>query len=95
MKFLTCEKREEFKMVAEKNAEVGKAVAVLMELSEDEQTRLLEESREKFRRDSAARMQGEYERGEKKGEKKGQKELISLLESGKSLGEAKRILGIE
>jgi predicted transposase/invertase (TIGR01784 family) len=63
MKFLTCEKREEFAMVAEKNPQVGKAVAVLMELSEDERTRLLEESREKARRDWASRMRGAREKG--------------------------------
>jgi predicted transposase/invertase (TIGR01784 family) len=63
MKFLTCEKREEFAMVAEKSPQVGKAVAVLMELSADEQTRLLEESREKARRDWAARMRGAREEG--------------------------------
>jgi predicted transposase/invertase (TIGR01784 family) len=63
MKFLSCEKREEFEMVAEKNPQVGKAVAVLMELSEDERTRLLEESREKARRDWASRMRSAWEKG--------------------------------
>jgi predicted transposase/invertase (TIGR01784 family) len=63
MKFLTCEKQEEFAMVAEKNPQVEKAVAVLMDLSDDERTRLLEESREKARRDWASRMRGAWEKG--------------------------------
>jgi predicted transposase/invertase (TIGR01784 family) len=63
MKFLTCEKREEFEMVAEKNPQVKKAVAVLMDLSDDERTRMLEESREKARRDWASRMHGVREEG--------------------------------
>jgi hypothetical protein len=37
------------------------AVAVLMELSDEERERLLEESREKARRDWAARMKGARE----------------------------------
>jgi predicted transposase/invertase (TIGR01784 family) len=63
MKFLTCEKREEFEMVAERNPQVKKAVAFLMELSEDERTRMLEEAREKERRDWASRMRGAREEG--------------------------------
>ncbi|MDR3220661.1 MAG: hypothetical protein LBU46_01455 [Candidatus Accumulibacter sp.] len=43
-------------MLAEKNPQVGKAVSRLLELSEDERTRLLAESREKLQRDIAARM---------------------------------------
>jgi hypothetical protein len=56
-------KQEEFEMIAEKNPQMEKAVAVLMDLSADEQTRLLEESREKYRRDWAARMRGAQEKG--------------------------------
>jgi predicted transposase/invertase (TIGR01784 family) len=50
-------------MVAEKNPQVKKAVAVLMDLSADEQTRLLEESYEKARRDQASRMRGARDEG--------------------------------
>jgi predicted transposase/invertase (TIGR01784 family) len=63
MKFLTCEKREEFEMVAERNPQVKKAVAFLMELSEDERTRMLEDAREKERRDWSSRMRGAREEG--------------------------------
>jgi hypothetical protein len=42
-------------MLAEKNPQVGKAVAKLMVLSEDEQARMIAESRVKMRRDIDAR----------------------------------------
>jgi hypothetical protein len=71
------------------------AKAVYMELSDEERERLLEESREKFRRDWASRMQGAREEGIAIGQKDGRKELLRLWEGGKSLEEAKRILGIE
>jgi predicted transposase/invertase (TIGR01784 family) len=63
LKFLTCEKREEFEMVAAKSPKVRKAVAFLMELSGDERTRMLEEAREKERRDWSSRMRGAREEG--------------------------------
>jgi predicted transposase/invertase (TIGR01784 family) len=52
--FLNARKEEEFTMLAEKNPQVGQAVSRLAELSQDERTRLLAESREKLQRDIAA-----------------------------------------
>jgi predicted transposase/invertase (TIGR01784 family) len=46
--FFTSETEEEFRMVAEKDPVIKKAVATLMELSDDERERMLAESREKF-----------------------------------------------
>ena len=46
LKFLKSESKEEFEMVAEKNPTIGKAVARLVELSQDERTRMLYESRQ-------------------------------------------------
>jgi predicted transposase/invertase (TIGR01784 family) len=63
MRFLSCKQREEFEMVAEKNPQVKKAVSVLMDLSADERTRLLEESHEKYRRDVVSRMRGAWKEG--------------------------------
>jgi predicted transposase/invertase (TIGR01784 family) len=54
-------------MVAKTSPEIAKAVGVIMELSEDERTRLLVEEREKYRRDEEARREYAYEEGEKKG----------------------------
>ena len=71
LKFLDARQEEELKMLAEKNPQIGKAVARLQELSEDERTRLLAESREKMEWDNAARMQAAEERGLKEGIEKG------------------------
>jgi len=71
LKFLAAKQEEEFEMLAEKNPQIGKAVARLQELSEDERTRLLAESREKMEWDNAARMQAAEERGLKKGREEG------------------------
>lgn len=58
MLFFKSEREEDFSMLAEKKPQLKKAVGVLMELSQDERTRLLCEEREKARRDEAARMRG-------------------------------------
>jgi predicted transposase/invertase (TIGR01784 family) len=70
LKFLTSTHKEEFTMLAQNNPDIEKAVGVLMELSADEQTRLLYESREKARWDEMARMRGSKAEGRAEGEKK-------------------------
>ncbi|MDR1888837.1 MAG: hypothetical protein LBQ81_05580 [Zoogloeaceae bacterium] len=49
--------------IAEKDPELKKAVSRLVALSEDEQTRLLAESREKLQRDISAREHAAEEKG--------------------------------
>ncbi|MCL2162039.1 MAG: Rpn family recombination-promoting nuclease/putative transposase [Betaproteobacteria bacterium] len=71
LKFLAARKDEELKMLAEKNPRIDKAVGRLKELSEDERTRLLAESREKWEWDHAARMQAAEEKGLEKGREEG------------------------
>jgi predicted transposase/invertase (TIGR01784 family) len=51
LKFLNAKTEEELTMLAQKNPQVGKAVAKLMVLSEDERLRLIAESRDKLHRD--------------------------------------------
>ncbi|MDR1874992.1 MAG: Rpn family recombination-promoting nuclease/putative transposase, partial [Synergistaceae bacterium] len=51
LKFIRSEREEEVKMLAAENPEIQKAYGVLKKLSEDEQVRLLYESREKAIRD--------------------------------------------
>ena len=63
LRFLSVQEEEELFMLAEKNPQVSKAVSRLMELSRDEQTRLLAESREKLQRDIAAREYAATEKG--------------------------------
>jgi hypothetical protein len=58
-------------MVAEKDPVIKKAVATLMELSDDERERLLAESREKFLYDQYHREKESYEKGLAVGEAKG------------------------
>jgi len=58
MKFLSARSKEELDMVAEKNPRVRKAVSRLMELSNDERTRMLYESRQKMEWDNRARERG-------------------------------------
>ena len=53
--FLKADKEEELMTLANKNPQIKKAVGVLKELSEDERLQMLEEYREKARRDEYAR----------------------------------------
>lgn len=55
MKFLNARSREELDMIAERSPEVKKAVVKLLELSNDERTRMLYESRQKMEWDNVAR----------------------------------------
>ena len=55
MQFLKSQTEEELTMLAQKSAPLNKAVGVLLELSADEQTRLLYEAHEKARMDEDAR----------------------------------------
>jgi predicted transposase/invertase (TIGR01784 family) len=58
MKFLSAQRKEELDMIAERSPQVKNAVVRLMELSADEQTRLLYESRQKMEWDNQARERG-------------------------------------
>jgi predicted transposase/invertase (TIGR01784 family) len=58
MKFLSARSKEELNMIAERSPQVKKAVVRLMELSNDERTRLLYESRQKMEWDNRARERG-------------------------------------
>jgi flagellar biosynthesis/type III secretory pathway protein FliH len=58
-------------MAAEGDVGVGQAMAVLMELSEDKQTRLLAESREKFLWDHWGRRKYEHDMGREEGLEEG------------------------
>jgi len=67
MKFLSAENKEELDMIAEKSPQVKKAVARLMELSNDERTRLLQESLQKKEWDNRARERGARAEGKTEG----------------------------
>jgi len=67
-------RKEELEMLAEKNPQVGKAVAKLVELNADERARLIADSREKLRRDNASQLRSAEKEGLEKGLKEGRKE---------------------
>ena len=58
LKFLSAQRKEDLDMIAERSPQVKKAVVRLMELSSDERTRLLYESRQKMEWDNRARERG-------------------------------------
>jgi predicted transposase/invertase (TIGR01784 family) len=74
MKFLDARKEEELTRLAEKNPQIARAVSRLAELSRDERTRLLAESREKLQWDIAAREQEAAKKGWKEGWEEGRGE---------------------
>ena len=74
LSIFTAKTREEFDMAAKTSPDIAQAVGVIMELSEDECTRILAESREKARRDEEARRDYAYQEGEREGERKGRQE---------------------
>jgi predicted transposase/invertase (TIGR01784 family) len=74
LRLFTARSEEELTMVAKTSPEIAAAVGVIMEVSEDERTRLLAEAREKSRRDEEARREYAYLEGEKKGRQKGRQE---------------------
>jgi predicted transposase/invertase (TIGR01784 family) len=70
-KFLSAKSREEFTMLAEQNPQVKNAVVRLMELSADERTRMLYESRHKMDWDNRGR--------EREAEKKGSDNRATII----------------
>jgi len=63
MKFLTARSKEDLNMIAEANPQVKKAVVRLMEMSNDERTRMLIEAQQKLEWDIRARERGAREIG--------------------------------
>ena len=63
LKFLKYENEEEFEMIETKSQELKKAVCIVRQLSQDEETRLQFEAREKARMDDEDRMDGAFEAG--------------------------------
>jgi predicted transposase/invertase (TIGR01784 family) len=83
--FLRSEKEEEFKMVAEKDPGVKKAVAVLMELSEDEQTQIMAEKRWIWLMDQHNREMHQYNKGIEKGREEGREDLEKAQKENEAL----------
>jgi predicted transposase/invertase (TIGR01784 family) len=107
-KFLRSRSEKEFKMVAEKDPIVKKAVATLMELSEDEATRLRAEARERWLIDQRCRERYQYKKGRdegiqigteqgiqigtEQGIQIGTEKVFELLEQGYTVDEARKMI---
>ena len=71
--FFKSDKKEELEMIAKDNPPLKKAVGILMELSEDESIRMIEESQERLRMDWEDRVWGAREDGRAEGRVEGRK----------------------
>jgi len=58
LRFISTNEKEELTMLGERNQAIGKATTVLYELSQDEHTRALYDSREKAKWDEQSRLRG-------------------------------------
>jgi predicted transposase/invertase (TIGR01784 family) len=95
LKIFTAVTEEELKMAAKTDPGIAQAVGVIMELSEDERTRLLAEAREKYRRDEVARREYAFQTGEQKGRKEGRLDIARILLSEKeSLERVAKVTGL-
>ena len=86
-------------MLREKSPELKKAVVVLEQLSEDEQTRALAEAREKMLRDEYARLETAEQIGEERGIEIGKIEekketAKKLLEIRMNIDDISRVTGL-
>lgn len=68
LRFIASETRDEFEVLAGKDVAMAEAYGRLMELSQDEKSRLRALAHEKFVRDQANRMRGARMEGEARGE---------------------------
>ena len=96
LKFIDVGDRKELDMIAEKDPEIGKAAARLLEVSEDAETRLRLEFERRWEADRRVEMRAALRKGEEKGREEGVKKeremIIELIEKGLSLDEIKRTL---
>ena len=107
--FLTAKTEEELDMIAQHNPMLYKAVGIVKHLSADEQFRMEAADRLKANLDYNSLMGGAYDKGVEIGVEKGRKEgiergiatgvekaemkFLSLLDSGKSIEEIKKLYG--
>jgi predicted transposase/invertase (TIGR01784 family) len=95
LKFLAAHEKEELTMLAEKNPQVKKAVVKLLTLSEDEQARMLADSREKLRRDISAQVHAAEKRGREEGREEGRLSVArNLLGLGQPMAVIVQVTGL-
>jgi predicted transposase/invertase (TIGR01784 family) len=70
LRFLRAESKEDLEIVAQASPKLQKTVVKLLELSEDEEARMIYEAEIKAQRDDRARMRGASEQGLAEGKNK-------------------------
>ena len=96
LKFVGARKMEVLEMLAEKNPQVGKAVAKLVELNEDERARMIASSRERLRMDTASQLRSAREEGREEGLEEGRLAIARnlILNFGMSVEAVARATGL-
>jgi predicted transposase/invertase (TIGR01784 family) len=99
LRFLRAQSKEDLEMVAQASPQLKKTVVKLLELSEDEEARMIYEAEVKAQRDEKARMRGAFEKGVLHGKAEGLAEgenrgRIAGLSEGKMEGTHEKALEI-
>jgi predicted transposase/invertase (TIGR01784 family) len=85
--FFKSEKEEEFKVVAEKEPGIKKAVGVLMELSEDQRNQMIQDARARWLTDQKNALNHKYRLGKEDGLEKGSRQKqLEIAQKFKALG---------
>jgi flagellar biosynthesis/type III secretory pathway protein FliH len=92
--FTDPEKQWLLREILKEEEAITMATQVIQGLTQSQIEYLREMSRHKQEADYWQELRDARDEGEAKGRETGQKELIALLESGKSLAEAKQLLGL-
>jgi predicted transposase/invertase (TIGR01784 family) len=74
LRFLRAQSKEDLDMVAQASPKLNKTVVKLLELSEDEEVRMIYEAEVKAQRDERARIRGAREEGKAEGKAEGKNE---------------------
>jgi predicted transposase/invertase (TIGR01784 family) len=74
LRFLRAQSKEDLDMVAQASPKLNKTVVKLLELSEDEEARMIYEAEVKAQRDERARIRGAREEGKAEGKAEGKNE---------------------
>jgi predicted transposase/invertase (TIGR01784 family) len=85
LRFLRAESKEELDMVAQASPKLQKTVVKLLELSEDEEARMIYEAEVKAARDERAHMRGAWEKGIAEGRIESKLEMAIKLQKKKML----------
>ncbi|WP_010253225.1 Rpn family recombination-promoting nuclease/putative transposase [Treponema primitia] len=86
--FFKAQNPEELAMIAEKDPAIKQAVALVMELNDDERARLIADAQWKQRMDQAGRERQSY----REGTEEGRNEVLELMEQGFTLEQIKEKL---